>query len=47
LIGTAPSPAYGQGAFLLRLDDAAVMRELSMRLSEADIDAIASYFEKR
>ena len=28
-------------------DDGAVMRELSKRLSEADIDAIASYFEKR
>jgi cytochrome c553 len=28
-------------------DDAAVMRELSKRLSNADIEALASYFEKR
>jgi cytochrome c553 len=28
-------------------DDGAVMRELSKRLSQADIEAIASYFEKR
>jgi len=30
-----------------RNDDGAVMREFSKRLSEADIEAIASYFEKR
>ena len=30
-----------------RNDDGAVMRELSKRLSDADIAAIASYFEKR
>ena len=28
-------------------DDGAVMREMSRRLSDADIDAIAAYFEKR
>ena len=30
-----------------RNDDGAVMRELSKRLSDADIAAIASYFDKR
>jgi cytochrome c553 len=42
---TAQLAAFRSGE--RRNDDGAVMREMARRLSDADIEAIASYFEKR